>query len=192
MFLDGLQVFPGPEANGRLVFWMQGGGGCDSYETCLSPDMMTAAPVVVHNTAGLFNMSMGDTNPMVAGNWTVVVANYCSGDLFVGDSEVEMTSMGGAESGMMNYHGSQHVDAVLAWIGQQDFGTDSEGGSKRLAAGCSAGSLGAQLWAPSLFGDKGQFSAMMLDSFAAILAPNTANFFKEVGSCEVGAAILPY
>ena len=168
---------------------MQGGGGCNSYETCLSPDMMTAAPVVVHNTAGLFNMSMGDANPLVAGNWTVVVANYCAGDLHVGDTEVEQTSMDGAESGMMKYRGAQHVDAVLSWIGQQDFGTDSEGGSRRLAAGCSAGSLGAQLWAPTLFGEKGQFSAMMLDSFAAILAPKTATYFKEVGSCEVRSSI---
>uniref|UniRef100_A0A061RMN9 Pectin acetylesterase n=1 Tax=Tetraselmis sp. GSL018 TaxID=582737 RepID=A0A061RMN9_9CHLO len=170
----GFQVFPGP-SNGRLLVWLQGGGGCTNYETCEVPDTSTAITSLFPNTKGLFDMSRGADNPVISGGWTVVVVNYCSGDSHVGNATAELVSWDGASSANVTFSGARHVDRVLEWVAAQDFGTGPS--ARRLAGGCSAGSLGVQSWMYALRQRVG-VTGFLFDSYVGILPP------------DLGAALL--
>eukprot|EP00191_Tetraselmis_sp_GSL018_P000441 CAMPEP_0177614064 /NCGR_PEP_ID=MMETSP0419_2-20121207/22412_1 /TAXON_ID=582737 /ORGANISM="Tetraselmis sp., Strain GSL018" /LENGTH=479 /DNA_ID=CAMNT_0019111009 /DNA_START=427 /DNA_END=1866 /DNA_ORIENTATION=+ len=177
----GFQVFPGP-SNGRLLVWLQGGGGCTNYETCEVPDTSTAITSLFPNTKGLFDMSRGADNPVISGGWTVVVVNYCSGDSHVGNATAELVSWDGASSANVTFSGARHVDRVLEWVAAQDFGTGPS--ARRLAGGCSAGSLGVQSWMYALRQRVG-VTGFLFDSYVGILPPDLGAALRDVlGACS--------
>jgi hypothetical protein len=174
-------VFPG-EPNGRLLLWFQGGGACDSYESCFRPDLVTATPSVVPNAGGLFDVRRGEVNPAVAGGWTMVVVNYCSADVHVGNAVHNFSSASGEPTRAAVYAGVNHTRAVLSWIDEQDFG---DGETRRVAGGCSAGSIGVQLWAPALIADFDFSDGILMDSYVGIMPPAADVFWNLINVCEV-------
>lgn len=101
------QVFPGPPSD-RVLLWFQGGGGCWDYESCFREDIALATTSVSLNSQGIFNLA-NETNPIVRGNWTIVHANYCSGDLFIGNATQEFKALNSSATGTATFGGANNT-----------------------------------------------------------------------------------
>eukprot|EP00873_Tetraselmis_striata_P004728 jgi/Tetstr1/424992/TSEL_015462.t1 len=178
------QVFPGPPSD-RVLLWFQGGGGCWDYESCFREDIALATTSVSLNSQGIFNLA-NETNPIVRGNWTIVHANYCSGDLFIGNATQEFKALNSSATGTATFGGANNTLAVLDWMAAQEFGPESAGARRRVVGGCSAGSLATQLWARVLQEQYG-FHQLLLDSFVGYFPAYARAFFPTAyGACSAG------
>lgn len=97
--------------------------------------------------------------------YTVVRILYCSGDLYVGDTEMPW-GPGGA---MVQQRGYRNTQTTLDWTLRQFPRLQ-----KLAIVGYSAGAVGLQLWADSIlrqFEDRHASAVVYADSFAGILYP---------------------
>jgi len=131
-----------------------------------------------------------DQNPDVASNTGYILSNdaqnpfkdftkmplkYCSGDLFLGDSEQTWTNFPDSSGNPLGrdvtvqHRGYNQARAVLDWV------KDNFPWVKKLAvAGSSAGSLGAQYWTSTIFKEmKFDEGYTVYDSYVGIFPPGT-------------------
>ncbi|KNC77334.1 hypothetical protein SARC_10201 [Sphaeroforma arctica JP610] len=181
------QVFPGSTDN--VMFWFQGGGGCYNYETC------RAVPVATINfrpeDSGIFDFSNSE-NPVVKGGWSIIVNNYCSGDLFLGNTTmVTNSSDSEGENSTIHFRGVQNTLEVFGYYDRHLQGlNETNPTSHRLSvSGCSAGSLGAQIWNDYMVQNY-RAERTLLDSYIGMLPEYFGVFVRNLGSCQVGEDIL--
>eukprot|EP00122_Pirum_gemmata_P021033 Pgem_evm1s19622 len=169
----GFQVFPGK--TDKLMLWFQGGGACYDYQTCVkSPTaLLNFAP----NSGGLFNYNL-DRNPLSSGGWASVVNNYCSGDMFIGDSTRELSN--GTHTQTVYFNGFNNTMSVLDWIKTQpEFPPEQE----IVSGGCSAGSLGVQVWADFIVKNNG-VDKLTPDSYIGYLPPAAGATMQQWNACS--------
>jgi hypothetical protein len=129
----------------RLVFFLQGGGGCWDYRTCqpgsgVFDDSVDDAD---HPSRydGIFDLANAD-NPLR--DWTFVAVPACTADVFWGNRERTYRSGSGA-SVTIQHRGFVNASAAMDWA------TGNVPSPERvLVSGCSAGSAGSALVAPYL------------------------------------------
>lgn len=154
------QVIPG--ATDKLLFYFQGGGACwdlisDSLNFCSSD-------ISPQGSSGLFDRSNSQN---LYSDYTVVFAMYCSGDVWGGNTTRPYSDKQGVPVRQVGYYNAR---ATLDWVQQQQ--------SKNLLAstlsslvimGCSAGSVGAQLWGKTLLNSLSwKVASVIPDSYAGV------------------------
>ena len=165
---------------GKLVLYFQGGGACwNEASTMLGLCSTDANP---SSLIGMFSRDAED-NPRFW-NHTFVQVLYCSGDVHGGNSTrsyVQHTT-----GGPVTQVGAINTAAVLDWLAEQKLGTLDE----LVVAGCSAGSVGAQVWADVVLSTvPSRSSAMLFDSFTGLFPPTSQGpLIKDFGLC--GSDIL--
>lgn len=135
-------VKPGRED--KLFVFLNGGGACWTAGTCdVEGGQPTYAPRadIPHNDprthGGAFNLANPD-NPV--GDWTLVFAPYCTGDVHLGDAVRTYTSEDGREF-EIHHKGATNVRAVFDWIEQ------NQSPGQIVVAGGSAGALASPFYA---------------------------------------------
>ena len=168
----------------KLLFYFQGGGACwDKLSTDTSLCTTTTSPQPLE---GLFDRSDSKDNEYK--DFTIVHVSYCSGDLHAGNITRSYTSLLGkpvVQSGQAN------TMAVLDWVkSQQARGSLSPTLSKIVVSGCSAGSIGAQIWGSYILDNlKWATAAVMPDSYIGVFPKNSQGpLIESFGMC--GAAFL--
>jgi len=173
----------------KLMIWFNGGGACFDYETCVTMD--TANTQVIPETQGYFNYAL-ENNPLREGGWAAVTVGYCSGDMHVGDAMVELVDQNDAAvSRTVRFNGYNNTLSVMYWIKRQpefDAAAAAGGGLEVAGAGCSAGSLGVQLWADYLVREMG-VSKLQPDSYIGMF-PEGGNAALNIwNACKVAGDI---
>mmetsp|Transcript_59779 Transcript_59779/g.153978 ORF Transcript_59779/g.153978 Transcript_59779/m.153978 type:complete len:500 (-) Transcript_59779:449-1948(-) len=167
------RVYPGDQA--KLVLYFQGGGSCFN-EASTNPAMCKTG-INEHPTTGIFNKT-NPANPFQ--NYTIVQVIYCSGDLH-GGTMTHAYSSGENSSLLAVHHGNANTVSVIEWARKNFDALDTF-----VVTGCSAGSLGAQMWANYLLGNFHYKNAMVLgDSYLPIFPGNKeAILMKNFGICH--------
>jgi hypothetical protein len=117
---------------------------------------------------------------------TIVHLSYCSGDLFGGNVTRPYTDSKGkpvVQVGLLN------AQATLDWIkSQMKSGGLSSTLSELVVMGCSAGSIGAQLWADQVLKQlPWKRAAVIPDSYAGVFPPGSVGpLIYEYGFCSAG------
>lgn len=177
------QVIPGDKD--KLLFFFQDGGACW--------DKLSTTKICLCNTdanpyalTGMFNRTNVENEFR---SHTVVNVLYCSGDVHVGNATRDYNDKKGqpvVQSGLMN------SQAVLDWvIAQQATGDIAKTLTHLFVAGSSAGSLGAQFWAPEIMSKlKYTDSSVVADSFVSFFPNGTEGLvMQDWGLCT--ASLLP-
>jgi hypothetical protein len=133
-----------PGSRRRLLFYLQPGGGCWSYETCrpgstFYDDSVTAADSPAAQ-GGIFDLS-NRSNPFRG--YTIVYAPSCTGDVHWGDNVQIYRS--GDERLTIRHKGFVNASAALRWAYHA-----VPSPQRVFVAGCSAGSVGSAAFAPFL------------------------------------------
>lgn len=158
----------------RLLVYFQGGGADwnsvlnDLFDIVgilgLSSEESLATTEANPTNTGVFNM-YHPLNPFQ--NFTIIDVLYCSGDVMMGNEKYQpnilFRTLGFKSRNRIGYN---NMWATLKWIKQQP---DITGNLEQLVImGCSAGSLGAQLWGPKLMKELGMSkdnTVLIADSF---------------------------
>ena len=176
------QVVPG--AKDKVMLYFQGGGACwDKMSTDQGLCSTTAVPSALE---GIFDRDP-KANPQYA-DWTVLIALYCSGDMFVGDVTRPYASKEGFP---VTQAGQANTQAVLAYLrAQQQAGKLAHRISELSVMGCSAGALAAQAWATYLLHELRPVRASIVsDSYAGVFPPKSVStLVSGFGTC--GSALL--
>ena len=126
------QVFVRPGTNDKVLFYLEGGGGCWNEETCFGDTALgakeTSEPIA---DLSLFQgiLGTGPENPLQG--WNVVYVPYCDGSVFGGDNVVEY------DRGTVYHRGQVNLSAGLD-VMRQNFPDPPE----IVVAGSSAGGYG--------------------------------------------------
>lgn len=159
----------------RVVFFLQGGGACWDATTCgfslagnnLYTDV-SFNPAAV-SEGGIFGTAA--SNPFR--DWTIIHVWYCSGDVHSGSS---------SKDGLI-FRGQANVQYAWNWLKAHL----PQVPEQLLLSGCSAGSMGAALWADRLLSDAHAWGvakgAVFLDSFLGA-APAGFTGLKNWGTCN--------
>jgi hypothetical protein len=104
--------------------------------------------------------------------WNIVYVPYCTGDIYVGDSVQIYEDPAGVEAPLVWHHnGARNVLAVLAWLKNH-----LPRPTQMLAAGCSAGSIGALADYEMIRGHMAPTRGFLIDdSGPAFPAPRTGD-----------------
>lgn len=141
------KFFARPGDPGKLMVYLQGGGGCWTRETCdenLSPSYNIRIGEF-HPTRyrGIFDFDNPD-NPF--GDYSIVFAPYCTGDVHLGASDTVYDPVESAEQPLTIHHqGFDNVQAVLDFA-YQEFPAPSE----IFVTGSSAGAMPSPYYAVQL------------------------------------------
>ncbi|GAB1422630.1 pectin acetylesterase-family hydrolase [Anaerolineales bacterium] len=138
--------FARPQSSDKLMIYLNGGGACWNGTTCKVGDGQTYIHTIAdHNIpdeqSGLFEFS-NEMNPV--SDYDVIFIPYCTGDVHVGTSDVEYTSIDG-ESFTIHHHGYQNVSAVLDWVY-----ANYENPTDILVTGSSGGAIPSPFYALSV------------------------------------------
>mmetsp|Transcript_13928 Transcript_13928/g.37017 ORF Transcript_13928/g.37017 Transcript_13928/m.37017 type:complete len:502 (-) Transcript_13928:109-1614(-) len=154
----------------KLMIYFQGGGACWN-------EISSAAPLCttfVHNMGytGVFDRH-NESNPYKT--HTIVHINYCSGDAHVGNASSQRFRVQNSEGRWVKAKQMGYYNALagIEWIKEQPW---YEHGSLDLLVvmGCSAGSLGAQPWAPTLLREfPAVYQSVVADSYLGIFPEGT-------------------
>ena len=171
----GFQVVPGSSEN--LLFYFQGGGACWDRASTIAG--MCSTDLAPNAPTGVFDKT-NDQNPFQ--DFTIVHVLYCSGDVHSGNVTQPYKKAGKP----VVQHGIDNVQLVTSWLSQQGMGGDDGVMDKFVIMGCSAGSVGAQMWASVLLN---QFpatqTAVVPDSYAGLFpADSMGRYMKSFGICE--------
>ena len=99
---------------------------------------------------------------------TFVQVLYCSGDCHSGNSTRPYDERG--TTNPVVQVGAENTLAVLAWLANQNLGELDE----LIIAGCSAGSIGAQMWADWVISTvPSQQTSVVFDSFTGLFPPTS-------------------
>lgn len=173
------QVVPGDKD--KLVFYFQGGGACwDELSTKLQFCSTDANP---QSLSGIFDRD--DQNNKFK-DFTIVNVLYCSGDVHGGNTTRPYNDNKGVP---VQQQGLANAQSVLDWVAeQQASGALASSFTELMVMGCSAGSIGAQLWGNQVLQRLNwQTAAVMPDSYAGVfpegsMGPEIYNF----GFCSSG------
>jgi hypothetical protein len=173
------QVIPGDKD--KLLVYFQGGGACwDETSTKLKFCTTDASP---SGLSGIFNR---DDPKNAHKDYTVVQMLYCSGDVFGGNVTQAYEDSSG---NLVKQMGLTNVQMTLDWIvAQQKSGELAPKLADLVVAGCSAGSLGAQLWGNQVVNQLSwEKASVMPDSYAGLFAPGVEGpLIKNYGFCSSG------
>jgi hypothetical protein len=174
-----LQVVPGD--SDKVLFYFQGGGACwDETSTKFHLCRSRATPLP---QLGVFNR--GNKNNKFRSH-TIVHVLYCSGDVHGGNVVREYNDRWGVP---VQQKGLANAQSVLDWTAQQQAtGALASTLSELVIMGCSAGSIGAQLWGRQvLSGLKWNKAAVVPDSYAGIFPEgSTGPLMYGFGFCSSG------
>jgi hypothetical protein len=172
----GFQVIKGD--SDKLLVYFQGGGACwDKVSTVTGMCTTDANPQ--RNLVGVFNRT-SDQNRFK--DYTIVQALYCSGDVFGGNVTRSYNDRAGQP---VIQSGIQNAQATLDWIVKQQ----ANGGlaatlSDVVVMGCSAGSIGAQLWGPIILKTlPWKQAAIIPDSYAGVFPPDSQGIYVSMYPC---------
>jgi hypothetical protein len=134
------QVIPG--ATDKVLLYFQGGGACwDQSSTKLgfcTTDSQPQSPVGIFDRTNALNEYR---------DYTIVHVLYCSGDVFGGDIVRSYTDSSGVP---VTQKGAANAQSAVDWLVQQQANGSLDAILSSFAVmGCSAGSIGAQLWSDS-------------------------------------------
>jgi len=173
------QVIPGD--SDKLIFYFQGGGACwDEPSTKLGFCTSDASP---QSLVGIFDRT--NVNNKFK-DYTIVQVLYCSGDVFGGNTVRPYNDKDGVP---VTQKGLANAQSVLDWTKQmQATGALASTLSELVVMGCSAGSIGAQLWGKQVLnGLKWNKAAVVPDSYAGIFPPGTMGpLIYDFGFCSSG------
>lgn len=170
-----------------MLVYFQGGGSCWDEDTTTSSlrgdDARCSTDALPWIAAGFFDIS--DARNSYA-NYTIINILYCSGDNHIGNVTRSYTDLKGVP---IKQTGAVNVESVLQWIERQQ----QNGGlwaslTDLVVAGCSAGSLAAQVWGNEIVRRLGRphRSAFVLDSYAGYFPGNSEGvLIYEFGACEL-------
>jgi hypothetical protein len=174
-----VQVIPG--ASDKLIFYFQGGGACwDKVSTELGFCTSDASP---QSLIGIFDRTNPDNRFK---DYTIVQVLYCSGDVFGGNVTRPYNDRDGVP---VEQRGLSNAQSVLDWTkAQQASGALASTLSELVVMGCSAGSIGAQLWAEQVLNTlKWSKAAVVPDSYAGIFPEGTTGpLVYDYGFCSSG------
>ena len=176
----GFQVFPGNTE--KLLFYFQGGGACwDRASTLANLCTTSLSP---NEPNGVFDKT-NDQNPFK--DYTIVQVLYCSGDVHAGNVTQSYSDVGKP----VVQHGIDNVNQVISWVNQQGFGGDDGVLEEMVVMGCSAGSIGTQLWSDILLKQyPAKVTAVIPDSYAGVFPPDSiGQYMKDFGIC--GTDLVP-
>lgn len=159
------QVIPGK--SDKLLFYFQGGGACwDKLSTALTFCTTDADPDF--SGAGIF--SRDESNEYK--DYTIVHALYCDGSVWTGDTVRPYKDSNGE---FVTQKGLANAQSVLDWVkSQQSVGSLAATFSSLVIMGCSAGSIGAQVWSsPILETLSWTEAAVIPDSYIAVFPDGT-------------------
>jgi hypothetical protein len=177
----GFQVIPGD--SDKLMIYFQGGGACWDR---LSTDLHFCSYDAIPSTqVGIFDR---DNERNAFRDYTVVQILYCSGDVHGGDVTRPYTDPKGqpvVQKGLAN------TQSAIDWVqAQQAAGLMSAKLSSLYIGGCSAGSIGTQLWAKAVNDAfPAEHAAIAPDSYAGVFPQESEGaLIRGFGFC--GADIL--
>jgi hypothetical protein len=173
------QVVPGD--SDKVLFYFQGGGACwDEESTKLHFCRSRATPLV---PLGVFNRK--DPKNKFRSH-TIVHVLYCSGDVHGGNTIRPYNDRWGVP---VQQKGLANAQSVLDWtVKQQASGALASTLSELVVMGCSAGSIGAQLWGRTVLSTlKWTKAAVVPDSYAGIFPEGaTGPLMYDFGFCTSG------
>jgi len=171
------QVIPGD--SDKLLFYFQGGGACwDESSTKAGMCTSDSSP---QSQVGIFDRSNANNKFK---SHTVIHVSYCSGDVFGGNVVRPYNDKQGQPVVQKGLANSQ---SALDWaVKQQAAGALSSTLSQLVVMGCSAGSIGAQLWGNQIVTHlKWTKAAIVPDSYAGIFPDGTMGpLMYEYGFCS--------
>ncbi|WP_323847339.1 pectin acetylesterase-family hydrolase [Microbulbifer magnicolonia] len=155
----------------NTIFYFEGGGACWDYESCSGqagirgarnpngiPDnyVQNINLLDFQNSANLATAAVSPLiythhpyNQFKTGEWNLVYVPYCTGDIYVGDkTEIYEDPTGQNADLVWHHNGLRNVQAVTSWVKN-----NLQKPKQMVAAGCSAGSIGALLNYSKLRGD---------------------------------------
>lgn len=165
----------------KVLFYFQGGGACwDKASTKSSLCTTDSSP---SGSSGVFDK----TNVQNAyKDYTIVQVLYCSGDVHGGDTTRPYDDSAGQP---VQQQGLANAQATLDWVkSQQASGQLAASLTDLVVMGCSAGSLGAQLWYDQIASTlKYSKVAVVPDSYAGVFPPGSQGpLIKDYGFCKSG------
>jgi len=171
------QVFRG--ATDRVLIYFQGGGTCwNRASTDLHLCATNADP---EDEVGIFDRS-NPANPYR--EHTILHVLYCSGDAHSGNITRPYTDILGKKVVQAGYNNTR---AALDWLKINLGNSQLRPLNDLVVAGCSAGSIGVQTWAASIFRMfAAQKKAFLADSFAGVFPSNSMGVtIKSYGMCDL-------
>jgi hypothetical protein len=156
-----------PGASDKLIFYFQGGGACwDETSTKMGFCTWNSSP---QSLIGTFDRTNANNRFK---DYTIVQVLYCSGDVHGGNVTRPYNDDDGAP---VQQKGLANVQSVLDWtVKQQASGALAPTLSELVVMGCSAGSIGAQLWGKQVLNTlKWTKAAVVPDSYAGIFPEGT-------------------
>jgi hypothetical protein len=159
------QVIPGD--SDKVLLFFQGGGAC--WDELSTKGGFCTTDAVPSDLVGVFDHSNSE-NPFKS--YTVVHNLYCSGDLHAGNVTRVYTDDAGVP---VQQVGSENTNSVLNWIlDQQRKGLLAAKLTDFVVMGCSAGSIGTQVWAQTALATiPWKNAAVIPDSYAGIFPEGT-------------------
>jgi hypothetical protein len=131
------QVIPG--ASDKVLLYFQGGGAC--WDEASTKAGLCTTDCDPQGPNGIFDRKEA-TNAYK--DYTIVHVMYCSGDLFGGDIVRDYTDSAGVPVVQKGY---DNALSAVNWIQQQQSsGALASTLTDFVVMGCSAGSIGAQIW----------------------------------------------
>eukprot|EP00602_Paraphysomonas_sp_CaronLab_P002819 CAMPEP_0185025820 /NCGR_PEP_ID=MMETSP1103-20130426/9394_1 /TAXON_ID=36769 /ORGANISM="Paraphysomonas bandaiensis, Strain Caron Lab Isolate" /LENGTH=380 /DNA_ID=CAMNT_0027559187 /DNA_START=233 /DNA_END=1375 /DNA_ORIENTATION=- len=177
------EVIPGD--TDKVLFFFQGGGACWTEHTTRLEFCNTDA--IPDKLSGVFNRTNIDN---AYKDYTLVHILYCSGDIYVGDVVRSYTDRAGVP---VTQKGFANAQSVLDWtVAQQLSGALAPTLTSLVIMGCSAGSIGAQVWADRVLNSlKWKNAAVIPDSYAGVFPENSMGaIFYDYGLCDIGKEFL--
>ena len=159
----------------KMLFYFQGGGACwNEASTKLG---LCTADAKLSALEGMFSRDQTE-NPDFY-DWTLVQVLYCSGDVHAGNSTRDYTDSNG---GSVVQVGATNTLAVLDWVARQGLPELDQ----LIVAGCSAGSVGAQVLADWVLNHiPAKAAAVVPDSFTGLFPPTSQGpLIKDFGLCD--------
>jgi hypothetical protein len=194
------QVIPGKKED--LMVYFQGGGACwDKASTYAGLCTTTASP---NAPVGIFDRT-NDENPFK--DYTIVHILYCSGDTHVGNVTRSYNYFGKD----VQQAGATNSRTTLNWIHNQVkkgyLGNGAGAFDNLVVMGCSAGSVGTQLWADAIISEfDATNKAVVPDSYIGVFPEGSLGpLVRDMGfcttelmdseeiktSCEAGVMTIP-
>ncbi|GAA5525087.1 hypothetical protein Maes01_01647 [Microbulbifer aestuariivivens] len=178
----------------NTIFYFEGGGACWDYESCSGQTGIRGARnpngIPDHYVQNInlldfqnsSNLGTAAASPLIythhpydqykTGEWNIVYVPYCTGDIYVGDkTEVYQDPTGQNPDLVFHHNGLRNVQAVTSWVKN-----NLQKPKQMLAAGCSAGSIGALLNYSKLRQDmKVKYGYLLVDSGPLYNAPRNSD-----------------
>ena len=140
----------------KVVFFLQGGGGCFSAETCAPERGLYRRTVEAHLTGGIFDFA-DERNPFA--DYSVVYVPYCTGDVHLGNATRRY-----APGLTVQHKGSVNGSAALDYLAES-----FPGATRVVVTGESAGSIAAPLYG-------GLVSDRLPDTRITVLADGSGSY----------------